>query len=209
MIRWNHSPLLIPAQSCSKYIDLVIVVESSNITSYQDKRTTTWHPAIQMFLTSLLDGLTLGAEFFRVAVVLYSSSIDDVMTFTVDREFAQHAVTFLRPNFGGANLHMGLEEMNRLYQYYSRPGATKRALLVTGSHTGDSSSTFAEVWQARIMNVDLLAIGFGGNELEHELKQMASDFVVTIGDIGMLYALVSRALERICIGKLHVSFISV
>lgn len=187
------------AQSCSKYIDLVIVVESSNITSYQDKRTTTWHPAIQMFLTSLLDGLTLGAEFFRVAVVLYSSSIDDVMTFTVDREFAQHAVTFLRPNFGGANLHMGLEEMNRLYQYYSRPGATKRALLVTGSHIGDSSSTFAEVWQARIMNVDLLAIGFGGNELEHELKQMASDFVVTIGDIGMLYALVTRALERICI----------
>lgn len=120
--------------------------------------------------------------------MLYSSSIDDVMTFTVDREFAQHAVTFLRPNFGGANLHMGLEEMNRLYQYYSRPGATKRALLVTGSHIGDSSSTFAEVWQARIMNVDLLAIGFGGNELEHELKQMASDFVVTIGDIGMLYA---------------------
>lgn len=195
----------IPAQSCSKYIDLVIVVESSNITSYQDKQTTTWHPAIQMFLTSLLDGMTLGAEFFRVAVVLYSSSIDDVMTFTVDREFAQHAVTFLRPNFGGANLHTGLEEMNRLYQYYSRPGATKRALLVTGSHIGDSSSTFAEVWQARIMNVDLLAIGFGGNELEHELKQMASDFVVTISDIGMLYALVTRALERICIGKFHIS----
>lgn len=94
--------------------------------------------------------------------------------------------------------------MNRLYQYYSRPGATKRALLVTGSHIGDSSSTFAEVWQARIMNVDLLAIGFGGNELEHELKQMASDFVVTISDIGMLYALVTRALERICIGKFHI-----
>lgn len=190
-----------PAQSCSKYIDLVIVVESSNATLFSSGGKQTWHPAIQMFLTSLLDGITLGTEFFRVAVVLYSSAVDDVMTFTVDREFAQHVISFLRPNFEGANLHTGLEEMNRMYQYYSRPGATRRALLVTGSKIDDSSSTFAEVWQARIMNVDLLAIGFGGNELEQELKQMASDFVVTISDIAMLHALVSRALLRICVGK--------
>jgi hypothetical protein len=189
------------AQSCSKYIDFVIVVESSNATSFLSDGRQTWHPAIQMFLTSLLDGLTLGTESFRVAVVLYSSAVDDVMTFTVDREFAQHVISFLRPNFEGANLHTGLEEMNRMYQYYSRPGATRRALLITGSKIDDSSSTFGEVWQARIMNVDLLAIGFGGNELEQELKQMASDFVVTISDIAMLYALVSRALLRICEGK--------
>lgn len=179
----------------------MIVVESSNVTSFRDQGTTVWHPAIQMFLTSLLDGITLGAELFRVAVVLYSSSIDDVMTFTVDRQFAQHAVSFLRPNFGGSNLHTGLEEMNRLYQYYSRPGATRRALLVTGPRTDHSPSTFAEVWQARIMNVDLLAIGFGGSDLERELTEVASDYVVTISDIGMLYALVGRTLERICKGR--------
>lgn len=180
----------------------MIVVESSNVTSFRDQGTTVWHPSIQMFLTSLLDGITLGAELFRVAVVLYSSSIDDVMTFTVDRQFAQHAVSFLRPNFGGSNLHTGLEEMNRLYQYYSRPGATRRALLVTGPRADHSPSTFAEVWQARIMNVDLLAIGFGGSDLERELTEVASDYVVTISEIGMLYALVGRTLERICKGKL-------
>ncbi|XP_062595551.1 uncharacterized protein LOC134256889 [Saccostrea cucullata] len=187
-MRWFLCVLLcIPfsqAQSCSKYIDLIIVVESSNATSFvtaDGKRT--WHPAIQMFLTSLLDGITLGAEFFRVAIVLYSSAVDDVMTFSVDRQFAQHAISYLRPNFEGANLHMGLEEMNRMYQYYSRPGATKRALLVTGSQIHDDSSTFAEVWQARIMNVDLLAVGFGEKVVEEELEQIASDFAVTIDPV--------------------------
>lgn len=65
---------------------------------------------------------------------------------------------------------MGLEEMNRLYQYYLCFGVIKWVLLVIGSYIGDFFSMFVEVWQVCIMNVDFLVIGFGGNEFEYELK---------------------------------------
>lgn len=76
---------------------------------------------------------------------------------------------------------MGLEEMNRLYQYYLCFGVIKWVLLVIGLYIGDFFSMFVEVWQVCIMNVDFLVIGFGGNEFEYDGQE------IYVYDVGLLY----------------------
>ncbi|KAK3092770.1 hypothetical protein FSP39_007057, partial [Pinctada imbricata] len=184
---------------CSKTVDLIVLVESSNKTAFSHGETQTWHPAISLFLDGLFHSLDIGENGFRVAVILYSTSIDDVMTFAVDRQFAHHGISYLRPKYGSANLHIGLAEMNRIIRYYSRPGVTRRAVIVSGSHFLYPTDILSEVWRSKMLNIDMAAIGFGAEANENEIRQIAGDFVITIDDIGMLYALVKRVTDRLCI----------
>ncbi|XP_069129969.1 uncharacterized protein [Argopecten irradians] len=184
---------------CGGYVDLVLVVDASAFTRFNTPRgIQIWHPGIGVFVNNLLRVLQVGPASFRVAAILYSTSIDDIMPFTVHQVYSIHTFGFLRPGFGISNTAKGLAEMRKMLTFYGRQGAAKRAILLSASHSNDHQMAIAEANIARSMGIDILSVGFGPFRDIGELNEISPGWVLEVPDAGMLHALVGKIAARLC-----------
>lgn len=191
-------------------MDLVLVVESSASTRYMTPiGVSIWHPGITVFVSNLMRVLQVSPASFRVAAVLYSTGIDDVMPFSVHQLYALNAFGYLRPGYGSAATAKGLSEMRRMLSYYGRPGAAKRAVLLSATLSDDHQATVAEANLARSMGIDIISVGFGRFRNIIELSRISPGWVLEVPDAGMLYALAGRVAARLCKCKIWSSGIIV
>ncbi|XP_021339828.1 uncharacterized protein LOC110441056, partial [Mizuhopecten yessoensis] len=184
---------------CRGYVDLVLVVDSSAFTRYTTPGgIPIWHPGIAVFVNSLLRVLQVSPASFRVAAILYSTGIDDIMPFSVHQVYTLHTFGFLRPGYGISSTAKGLSEMRKMLTYYGRPGAAKRAVLLSASHSHDHQAALAEANLAKSIGIDILSVGFGPFRDVGELNEISPGWVLEVPDAGMLYALVGRIAARLC-----------
>ncbi|KAJ8298282.1 LOW QUALITY PROTEIN: hypothetical protein KUTeg_024813, partial [Tegillarca granosa] len=194
---------IIAQDLCTAYVDLIILAESSNVTKFEYNQLTSWHPGIVVFLNNLLQQLEMGSNAFKIAIILYSSGIDDVMTFTTNKNFGSNSISYLRPNLGGNRLDQALDVAVRMFDYYSRKDAVKRIVLLSGSPSENFPDTFIQVAKAKSIGVDFVAVGFGRNYDISEIKMIAPGWVLTVPDAGMLYSIVTRIATRLCKSPVH------
>ncbi|XP_033731613.1 semaphorin-5A-like, partial [Pecten maximus] len=185
--------------SCRGFVDLVLVVDASAFTRFTTPRgIPIWHPGIAVFVNNLLRVLQVGPASFRVAAILYSTGIDDIMPFSVHQVYTLHTFGFLRPGFGVSATAKGLSEMRKMLSYYGRPDAAKRAILLSASHSNDHQAALVEANLARSIGIDILSVGFGPFRDIGELNEISPGWVLEVPDAGMLYALVGRIAARLC-----------
>ena len=190
---------------CRQVADLVFVVDASG--SINDRDPGNWQ-RIKQFMTRIVDGLDIGPQKTRVAVVTYSNRGN--VAFKLDaydnKDDLKNAILNVRYSGGNTNTSGGLWQMMNLFKEINgaRPSVGKTGIVISGGvSTRDTDKTVRYAVEAKQDGVRMIAVGITDQINRQELVGIASEpkskTVITVDDFDKLPDVIDLIVEETCV----------
>lgn len=166
-----HTTEAIPTalkSECASLLDLILVVDGSDSILEVD------YKKQRLALASLMRELHLGPKESRVGVVVYSTTIAQVipLTYDVDR-LVNETSTLVHPR-DGTNTALGISKMIEMFKSDGRQNVPWVSIVITDGISKDPALTAQEAALARDMKVNMFAVGISHLIYQAELEAIAS-----------------------------------
>ncbi|XP_050410803.1 protein PIF [Patella vulgata] len=175
---------------CQQFIDVIAVVDGSDSvgpTEFQSVR-----DSLSDFVTAL--GVSSSVRF---GVVVYSSTVGDVIPLSGDASDLTNKINNLNHARAGTATDLGIAKMIEMFSGSSSP---KVGIVITDGESLTPSATLTQATNARNQNINMFAIGVGDDINSEELNGIASSSgqVSSVTDYTALAQQISSLVLEIC-----------
>ena len=186
--------IIISVSGCPGQLDMVTVVDGSDSITEVDFST------LKAAILSLLDELTLGEDYVKFGLVLYSSNITTVLNLSSNKKQLQTQIASLTHSRQGTNTHKGIKEMNLMFTTKGRKGVPKVGIVITDGISKDPASTAKQAAFAKAKEVNMYAVGIAQHIDMTELKIIASssDNVISYQRFDQLKSGIVSLMKQVC-----------
>ncbi|CAL1529050.1 unnamed protein product [Lymnaea stagnalis] len=187
----------IPPFPCSRPADVVFLIDGSYSITAAD-----WIKGKQ-FVSYLINSIDIGIDSIHVGIIVYGSSIGDVVSLTPFRSKAQlkqAASDLIQPPVGRTNTALGLQTVRDMFDTQARIGVPHIAIVITDGMSSNPSETRDQASRAKLGGVTLFVVGVGNRVLRQEVEDMASSLQTLFDapDFKYLVGMVELLRDNIC-----------
>lgn len=156
-------------------MDIVFVIDASD--SIKGKDFTTVRNSVANLIYKLNIGGppgTLGGNGdARAGYVVYSSTVSSIFGLSSNRYALVQAAHHFKHARDGTNTRLAIRAMRKMFTRYHRDNTHKVGMIITDGISKNTSETVREAEIARIMGIDLIAIGVTDDVATIELESIA------------------------------------
>ena len=151
---------------CRKVFDVVLVIDG-NVSEQNFRK-------IKSTLTDLVNRLDIKRDQIWFGLVVYSSTITDVIQLENDKNKILQRIAQLKHAQTGTNTALAVQTMNAFLQKSGRKGVPKMGVVITDGLSSDPAATYNAAMEAIAYGVRMFSVGVGSLVHSGELGGLAS-----------------------------------
>ncbi|XP_045174634.2 sushi, von Willebrand factor type A, EGF and pentraxin domain-containing protein 1-like [Mercenaria mercenaria] len=189
----HHGPT-VPASECRSLMDLVLVVDGSDSISRAD------YSKQRLALKSLVNELHLGPTQSRVGIVVYSTTIAQVLNLTANREdLVKGARSLVHPQ-DGTKTALGIFTARQMFKDHGRDNVPWVCIVITDGMSKEPLKTANESAILQKMGANMFAVGISHFIDQSELENIASTpkQVLRLKTFDQLRMSLSKLMKVVC-----------
>jgi len=184
----------VPPSECRSLMDTIFIIDGSDSISAID------YVKQRKALAAILNELDLGPQQARVGIVVYSSTIAQVVPLSHDRAMLTKQVLNMAHPRDGTLTHVGIAKMIEMFKKDGRPNVPWVSIVITDGLSKFPNDTAQQAAQAKAMGVNMFAVGISYLILREELEAIASSSsqVLELPSFDQLRASLSKLMKVVC-----------
>ncbi|ESO83272.1 hypothetical protein LOTGIDRAFT_236719 [Lottia gigantea] len=172
----NVVRMFCPLPTCTSALDVLTVVDGSDSISAEEFK------ELKDTLKNLVLDLDIGQSGARFGLILYSSNITAVITFTNNKNLILSEIDSLDQPRDGTETALAIQEMIKMFTKLGRSSFQRIGIVITDGMSKDPSQTKQIAQEAKREGINMFAVGVGNRIHQQELKDIASNNQVFISD---------------------------